>query len=69
MENFYQGKKMSYEQVKDFFLQMDNIYHNLGEFFMEEDGLLLHPGFIYYDFTTQKYFGLYYPREVEEIDN
>ena len=39
LENLYRGKKMSYEQVKDFFRQMDIIYRTLGDFFMEEAGL------------------------------
>lgn len=69
LENYYQGKKMSYEQVKDFFLQMDGIYQSLGEFFMEEEGLLLEPGFIYYDFTTKKYFGIYYPGKKDKTEN
>ena len=61
LENLYQGKKMSYETTKDFFYQMDIIYRNLGQFFMEEDGLLIQPERIYYDLTTKKYLGLYYP--------
>lgn len=60
-ENLYQGKKMSYEQVRDFFSQIDVIYRNLGQFFMEERGLLMRPDCIFYDFTSKKYFGLYYP--------
>lgn len=60
-ENLYQGKKMSYEQVRDFFSQIDMIYRNLGQFFMEERGLMMRPDCIFYDFTSKKYFGLYYP--------
>ena len=60
-ENLFQGKKMSYEQVRDFFSQIDMIYRNLGQFFMEERGLLMRPDCIFYDFTSKKYFGLYYP--------
>ncbi|MDE5866816.1 MAG: FHA domain-containing protein [Lachnospiraceae bacterium] len=60
-ENLYQGKKMSYEQVRDFFSQIDMIYRNLGQFFMEERGLLMQPDCIFYDFTSKKYSGLYYP--------
>ncbi len=61
LENLFQGKKMSYEQVRDFFVQLDMIYRNLGQFFMEERGLLMRPDCILYDFTSEKYFGLYYP--------
>lgn len=61
LENLYQGKKMSYEQVRDFFSQLDMIYRNLGQFFMEERGLLMQPDCILYDFTSKRYFGLYYP--------
>lgn len=61
LENLYQERKMSYEQVRDFFEQISVIYRNLGQFLMEEKGLLLQPDCIFYDFTTGKYFGLYYP--------
>ncbi|MDE7282278.1 MAG: FHA domain-containing protein, partial [Lachnospiraceae bacterium] len=50
-----------YEQVRDFFIQVDMMYRNLGQFFMEERGLLMQPDCIFYDFTSKKYFGLYYP--------
>ncbi|MCM1143192.1 MAG: FHA domain-containing protein [Blautia sp.] len=63
LENLYQGKKLSYEQLKDFFCQMDRIYRSLGEFFMEEKGLLIQPEYLYYDLSSNKYFGLYYPME------
>lgn len=65
-ENYYQGKQMTYEQVRDFFLQVDSIYQSIGEFFMEEAGLVLYPDSIYYDLTSGKYFGLYYPGMSEE---
>lgn len=68
LENFCQGKKLSYEQVRDFFIQMNGVYQSIGEFFMEESGLLLYPNCIYYDFTSKKYFGLYYPQEAEETE-
>lgn len=61
LETLYRGKKMSYEQVRDFFCQMDMIYRNLGQFFMEERGLLLQQDCIFYDFSSKKFFGLYYP--------
>ncbi|MCM1262053.1 MAG: DUF6382 domain-containing protein [Butyrivibrio sp.] len=61
LETLYQGKKMSYEQVRDFFCQMNMIYRNLGQFFMEERGLLLRQDCIFYDFSSKKFFGLYYP--------
>lgn len=69
IRNLYQGKKMSLEQVKDFFIQMDGIYRQLGEFFMEEEKLLLCPDYIYYDFSSRKYFGTYYPWDDTEADN
>lgn len=61
LENLYRGKKMSYEQVQDLFRQLDNIYRILEEFFMEEAGLLVRPDCIYYDLSSAKYYGLYYP--------
>lgn len=65
LENFYRNKKMTYEELKEFFEQIDMIYRNLGEYFMEETGLLIRPEYIYYDITSGKYFGLYYPCGVE----
>lgn len=61
VENLYRGKFLSYEQAKDFFMQLDMIYKNLGQFFMNEGGLLLRPDCIYYDLDAGKYFGMYYP--------
>lgn len=63
LENLFQNKKISYEQVKDFFIQMDRICRNLFQYFLEEKELLLQPQYIYYDLTTGKYFGVYYPQE------
>lgn len=68
-ENLYKGKKMSYEQVRDFFSQIDMMYRNLGQFFMEEKGLMVRPDCIFYDFTSKKYFGLYYPITNLQSDN
>lgn len=67
--NLYHGKKMSYGQVRDFFIRMDMICRNLGQFFMEESGLLLQPDCIFYDFTSKTYFGLYYPTEAAQDEN
>lgn len=61
LENYYQSKKMSYEQVKDLLQQLHNIYNRLGTFFMEEAKLVILPEAIYYDLTDQKYIALYYP--------
>lgn len=69
LENLYRGKKMSYEIMKDFFCQLDMIYRNMGQFFMEESGLLIRPGNIYYDLTTKRYMGLYYPGADAEGEN
>ena len=69
LENLYQGKKMSYEQVRDFFRQMDIIYRTLGDFFMEEAGLLARPDSIYYDMSSARYFGLYYPGKNMAAEN
>ena len=41
--------------------QIHGICDKLAGFFMEEAGLVLLPEHIYYDFSTQKYIGLYYP--------
>lgn len=69
LENLYRGKKMSYEQVKDFFRQMDIIYRALGDFFMEEEGLQVRPDSIYYDLSSAKYFGLYYAGKNAAAEN
>lgn len=69
LENLYRGKKMSYVQVRDFFRQMDIIYRTLGDFFMEEAGLLVQPESIYYDLSSAKYFGLYYPGKEGTMEN
>lgn len=69
LENLYRGKKMSYEQVKDFFRQMDIIYRMLGDFFMEEAGLQMRPDTIYYDLSSANYFGLYYPEKEAPAEN
>lgn len=68
-KNYYQGKQMSYEQVRNFFIQLDGIYRSIGEFFMEESGLIVRPETIYYDFSSGKYFGLYYPGKNADIGN
>lgn len=69
IENLYRGKKMSYEQVWDLFRQIDMIYRNLGQFLMEERGLLLQPDCIFYDFTSKKYFGIYYLMKDAQSEN
>ncbi|MCM1175822.1 MAG: FHA domain-containing protein [Blautia sp.] len=69
MENLYRGKKLSYEQVRDFFRQMDMICRTLTDFFMDEAGLLARPDSIYYDLSSAKYFGLYYPGKAEPAEN
>ena len=69
LENYYQGKKLSYSQLKDLFRQLYGIYSRLGAFFMEETKLVLLPEAIYYDLTDQKYVGLYYPDYESETGN
>lgn len=69
LENYYQGKKMSYEQVKDLLQQLHNIYGRLGSFFMEETKFVILPEVIYYDLTDLKYIGLYYPDYEPETNN
>lgn len=69
LENYYQSKKMSYEQVKDLLQQLHNIYNKLGIFFMEENKLVILPEVIYYDLTDQRYIGLYYPDYEPETVN
>lgn len=61
LENLYRGKKMSCEQVKDLLLQLHGICDRLSGYFMEESGLVLLPEHIYYDLTSRKYIGLFYP--------
>lgn len=69
LENYYQGKKLSYSQLKDLFRQLYGIYSRLGAFFMEETKLVLLPEAIYYELTDQKYVGLYYPDYEPETGN
>ena len=66
IENLYKGKQLSYEQTKDFFIQMDTIYRNLAKFFMDEKGLLVRPDCIYYDLRLKKYYGLYFPNKEDQ---
>ena len=61
LENLYQGKKMSGDQVKDVLWQLHGICERLSGYFMDEAGLVLLPEHIYYDMTERKYIGLYYP--------
>lgn len=61
LQNLYQSTKMSYEQVRDLLWQIRGICDKLAGFFMEESGLVLLPEHIYYDFSTMRYIGLYYP--------
>lgn len=61
LKSLYQSSKMSYEQVKDLLCQLHGICDRLAGFFLEESGLVLLPEHIYYDFSNQKYIGLYYP--------
>lgn len=61
LQNLYQSTKMSYEQVRDLLWQIRGICDKLAGFFMEESGLVLLPEHIYYDFSTKRYIGLYYP--------
>ena len=61
LRNLFHSVKMSYEQVKDLLWQLHGICDKLAGFFMEESGLVLLPEHIYYDFSTQRYIGLYYP--------
>ncbi len=61
LKSLYQSNRMSYEQVKDLLCQLHGICDRLAGFFLEETGLVLLPEHIYYDFSSQKYIGLYYP--------
>ena len=61
LESLYRSRKMSGEQVKDFLRQINGIYEKLAGYFMEESRLVLLPEFIYYDMTSRRYIGLYYP--------
>lgn len=61
LESLYKGKKMSYEQVRDMLRQIYAICDRLAGYFMDETKLVLLPEHIYYDFTDDKYIGLYYP--------
>ena len=61
LESLYRNKKMSYEEVRDVFLQIRGISKELAEYFMDETGLVLLPEHIYYNLSDKKYVGLYYP--------
>lgn len=61
LQNLYQSTRMSYEQVRDLLWQIRGICDKLAAFFMEESRLVLLPEHIYYDFSTKRYIGLYYP--------
>ncbi len=67
VENLYKSKQLSYEQVRDFFIQMNTIYRNLGQFFMDEKELLTRPDCIFYDLSTKRYSCLYYPQKEDSI--
>ena len=69
LENLYQNKRLSYDQVKDLFIQMDQICRSLSHYFLEEKELLLQPQYIYFDLTKQQYFGVYYPQTDAEGEN
>jgi hypothetical protein len=69
LENFYQGKKISCGQLRELLQQLDNIYTQLGTFFMNETKLVLLPGAIYYDLSEQRYLYLYYPDYAPGKDN
>lgn len=69
LENFCQSKKLSYDQVKDLFIQMDQICRSLSHYFLEEKELLLQPQYIYFDLAKQQYFGVYYPQMDTEGEN
>lgn len=69
IENLYQNKKLSYEQVGDLFVQLDQICRSLSHYFLEEKELLLGPKYIYYDLAAKKYFGVYYPKPDIEEEN
>ncbi len=61
LQNLYQSTKMSYGQVRDLLWQIRGICDRLAGFFMEESALVLLPEHIYYDLSTKRYIGLYYP--------
>lgn len=69
LDGLYRNKKMSYAEVKDILRQVQGICENLAGHFMDEKGLVLLPQHIYYDFTTGKYIGLYYPDHEPEASN
>lgn len=69
LDNFYQGKKMSYEQVRDLLQQLHNIYSKLGSLFLEESKLVLLPEMIFYDLSDRKFIGLYYPDYEADTEN
>lgn len=69
LEGLYRGRKMSYAQIKDVLYQICGICEKLAGYFMEEAKLVLQPEHIYYDFTNDKYIGLYYPDYQTEEEN
>ena len=69
LDGLFRNKKMSYAEVKDVLRQIQGMCENLAGHFMDESGLVLLPQHIYYDFTTGKYIGLYYPDYEHEAPN
>lgn len=66
LESLYRGRQLSFEQVKELFKQLYDIYRMLGDYFMDETKLVLLPEHIYYDLSRNKYMGLYYPDYEED---
>lgn len=66
LESLYRGRQFSFLQVRELFEQLYGICCRLGDYFMEETGLVLLPEHIYYDLSRKKYIGLYYPGYEEE---
>lgn len=61
VESLYRDRQMSYDQVRELLEQLCGMCRRVGDYFMDEMKLVLLPAYIFYDLSSKKYIGLYYP--------
>lgn len=61
LDNYFQNRNVSYEQVKKLFFDMDQALKELANYWLEEEKVILNPEFIYYDFSKDSFQFLFYP--------
>ena len=69
LENKYGSKKMSYDQLQGFIREVADTADRLGEFFLDEDNLIMRKDCIFEDLSTGAYSFLYYPGEEKLADS